>query len=349
MANILVDPVLVTTPDDDASKEAVEDWLTNLDIWLKEALASTHTWLHCVEATYQLISGGRFPNFSLLRAWQQKYRLDINISQINRRVNEFFNNEEFDLGGKLEQLGYLIEPDEISIVIWPDQFFTRWHNLIRVKMSFLLAVACACKHMGEATACDLSIATLVLTESKEVEVSATFTYSIPEFDWDTNDKITQAFPLLFTPDDIPPLDVITLWDLGEAGIRKAIEQYYRKEWQSTVPNPIEYRIGLRFIESVNSAYLNNDEVLLSKIIRFATAVIAGEAQNLNCKLRHLRESKAVDSPQHTRPSDNAKAWRLTLTNRGVGWRMHYWQISTSEGSVIEFANVLKKHDLEEIY
>ncbi len=349
MANILVDPVLVTTPDDDASKEAVEDWLTNLDIWLIEALASTHTWLHCVEATYQLINGGRFPNFSLLRAWQQKYRLDINISQIDKRVNEFFNNEEFDLGGKLEQLGYLIEPDEISIVIWPDQFFTRWHNLIRVKMSFLLAVACACKHMGEATACDLSIATLVLTESKEVEVSATFTYSIPEFDWDTNDKIIQTFPLLFTPDDIPPLDVITLWDLGEAGIRKAIEQYYRKEWQSTVPNPIEYRIGLRFIESVNSAYLNNDEVLLSKIIRFAAAVIAGEAKNLNCNLRHLRESKAADSPQRTRPSDNAKAWRLTLTNRGVGWRMHYWQISTSEGSVIEFANVLKKHDLEEIY
>jgi len=344
-----MDPVLVTTPDDDTGREEVERWLTNLDIWLNEALASTHTWLHCVEATYQLISGGRFPNFSLLRAWQQKYRLDINISQIDKRVNEFFNNEEFDLGGKLEQLGYLIEPDEISIVISPDQFFTRWHNLIGVKMSFLLAVACACKHMGEATACNLSIATLVLTESKEVEVSATITYSIPEFDWDANDKIIQTFPLQFTPDDIPPLDVIILWSQGEAGIRKAIEQYYRKEWQGTVPNPIEYRIGLRFIESVNSAYLNNDEVLLSKIIRFAAAVIAGEAKNLNCNLRHLRESKAADSPQRTRPSDNAKAWRLTLVDRGVGWRMHYWQISTSEGSVIEFANVLKKHDLEEIY
>src|SRR6266699_833136 len=98
MANILVDPVLVTTPDDDIGREEVERWLTNLDIWLIGALASTHTWSHCVKATYQLISSGRFPNFSLLRAWQQKYRLDINISQIDRRVNEFFNNEEFDLG-----------------------------------------------------------------------------------------------------------------------------------------------------------------------------------------------------------------------------------------------------------
>ncbi len=130
MANILVDPVLVTTPEDDTGREEVERWLTNLDTWLKEALASIHTWSHCVEATYQLVSGGRFPNFALLRAWQRKYKLDINIGQIDKRVNEFFNNEEFDLGGKLEQLGYLIEPDEISIVIWPDQFFTRWHNLI---------------------------------------------------------------------------------------------------------------------------------------------------------------------------------------------------------------------------
>src|SRR5260370_10880043 len=216
-------------------------------------------------------------------------------------------------------------------------------------MSFLLAVACACKHMGEVVACSLSITTLALTGSKEVEISAIITYSIPEFTWDANDKITQAFPLLFTSDDIPWLDIITVWSQGEVGIRKAIEQYYRKEWQSTVLRPMGYQIGSRFIESVNNAYLNNDEVLLSKIIRFATAVIAGEAQNLNCNLRHLRESEAANSPQRTRSSDNAKAWRLTLTNRGVGWRMHYWQISTSEGSVIEFANVLKKHDLEEIY
>jgi len=29
--------------------------------------------------------------------------------------------------------------------------------------------------------------------------------------------------------------------------------------------------------------------------------------------------------------------------------MHYWKISTPEGSIIEFANVLKKHDPEIIY
>lgn len=33
---------------------------------------------------------------------------------------------------------------------------------------------------------------------------------------------------------------------------------------------------------------------------------------------------------------------------GVGWRMHYWRISTPQGSLIEFANILKKHDSEYI-
>ncbi len=172
MANILVDPVLVTTPEDGASREDVERWLTNLDIWLKEALASPHSWSHCVKATYQLVSCGRFPNFTLLRSWQRKFRLDVNIGQVDRRVNEFFNNEEFNLGGKLEKLGYLIELDNVSIVIWPELFFVRWPELVRDDMCLLLATACACKHMGEHTARNLSIATLALAESKEVEVSA---------------------------------------------------------------------------------------------------------------------------------------------------------------------------------
>ncbi len=349
MASILVDPVLVTTPEDGASREDLERWLTNLDIWLKEALASPHSWSHCVKATYQLVSCGRFPNFTLLRSWQRKFGLDVNIGQVDRRVNEFFNNEEFDLRGKLENLGYLIELDNVSIVIWPEIFFVRWHDLVRDDMCLLLATACACKHMGEHTARNLSIATLALAESKEMEVSAVISDSIPEFAWDAGNRIAQMFPLLFTPGDIPPLDIISLWSQGEAGIRQAIDHHYRKKWQNTVPNPMKYQMGSRFIESVNRVHLDNDEVLLGKIVRFAAAVIAGEAKNLNCNLRHLRESEAADSPQRTRTSDNAKAWRLTVTNRGVGWRMHYWLVPTSEGSVIEFANVLKKHDPEEIY
>jgi hypothetical protein len=56
----------------------------------------------------------------------------------------------------------------------------------------------------------------------------------------------------------------------------------------------------------------------------------------------LRETKAANSPQQTRGEDHGKAWRLTLTDSGVGWRLHYWQIPTTQGSMIEFANIVKK-------
>jgi hypothetical protein len=111
---------------------------------------------------------------------------------------------------------------------------------------------------------------------------------------------------------------------------------------------MQFCLGPRFIESVNNADLDSDRVVLEKIIRIAAAIIADKAMEVKCNLRHLRMSKTADSPQRVRSDDGAKAWRLTLTDQGVGWRMHYWRIP-GEKNAIEFASVLKKSDPEEIY
>ncbi len=106
MANIFVDPVIVMTPPDNTSRNGIEVWLTNLTIWLQEALTSPFEWLHFVQASDLLQESGRFPDFNLLKNWQKKYRLDINISQIARNVNTFFRNDEFDLKQNLDRLAY---------------------------------------------------------------------------------------------------------------------------------------------------------------------------------------------------------------------------------------------------
>ncbi|HVB73955.1 MAG TPA: hypothetical protein VNE38_10400, partial [Ktedonobacteraceae bacterium] len=75
------------------------------------------------------------------------------------------------------------------------------------------------------------------------------------------------------------------------------------------------------------------------------AVIADQAKHIKgYKLHELRESEAANSSQRTRARDNAKAWRLMISKHGAGWRMHYWQISTEAGSIIEFSNVVKESD-----
>ncbi len=350
MVNIFIDPVIVMTPPANESRDGIEAWLANLDIWLKEALSSTHyTWSHSVQVTDLLQDSGRFPDFASLRAWQRRYQLDINISQIVKNVNDFFRAEEFDLGSNLEKLGYLIEPEKGSIIIQPDQFPARWPDYIQDHMHLLLATTCACKHTEHTFASELHIATFALTEpTREIEVSAIILESIPDFVRNADNKIAQTFPLLFTPDDIAPLDIVSLWKQGERGLRKAIEQRYRQDWQSFVPQHLTYQIGSRFLESIDRR-TDITEFLLNKIVRTMAGIIADKREKLKHKPHEVREREEPGTSQLIRSSDNATAWRITITPDGAGWRMHYWKIPAPAGSIIEFSNVLTKKDTVVIY
>src|SRR5579885_881982 len=101
MANILIDPAIITIPSDNTSREDVERWLENLTLWLNEALSGPFTWLHYREATELLLSYSQFPDFQQLKRLQQHYCLDISISQIARKINAFFREESLDLEAHL--------------------------------------------------------------------------------------------------------------------------------------------------------------------------------------------------------------------------------------------------------
>lgn len=347
MVNIFVDPVIIMIPPDNQGRAEIEVWLDSLDTWLKEALTSPYTWLHSVQATDQLQSSGRFPSFELLRNWQRRYQLDINPVQLGKNVNEFFRNEDFDLKYNLDKLEFDFEVETGSVSIIPAQFTARWLDSILEDMQWLLIATCVSKCLNHYITCNLQIATLKLPHAaKEIEVSANIVESLPDFPRKDDDKITQTFPLLFTPDDLLPIiDVIELWDKGEKGLSYAIEHQFKKDWRGTVPKPLKFHIGSGFIESVNNAGLDTNDTILRRIVKAAAAVIADQAKYIEgYKLHERRESEAANSSQHTRRRDNAKAWRLMIVKRGAGWRMHYWQIPTQQGNIIEFSNVVKESD-----
>lgn len=347
---IFVDAALVTTPQEDESKEVVEAWLKNLQMWLQEALYGHFLWFHCVQASNLLTEHMRFPNFEMLRSWQRKYRFDINPALLARDVNTFFRDETLDMQSKLEVLEYDAEIEPGSARIQPEAITQRWLDCIQPEMRQLLITACAYKYLGSEFAQHLHMVTHALVDPvREIEVSAIMMDSLPSLLDEPDQMISQTLPLLFTPDDLLPLiDVVSLWYEGEQGIIYAIEQQFKKTWRQAGIEQMPFRLGARFIESVNTANLDTNIAVLEKIIRVAAAVIADKAMEVKCNLRHLRMSKTADSPQRVRSDDGAKAWRLTLTDQGVGWRMHYWRIPGQE-NIIEFANVLKKHDPEEIY
>jgi hypothetical protein len=261
MANIFVDPVIVMAPPDNTSRDGIEVWLAHLTVWLQEALTSPFEWLHFVQATNLLQENGRFPDFNLLKNWQQKYRLDINISQIARNVNAFFRNEEFDLKQQLDKLEYDFEVETGSISISPVQFTARWLDSIYDDMHALFASTCVSKCLDHAVTRELRIATLAFPHTdREIEVSAIIVDAIPDFPRNADNTITQTFPLLFTPDDLLPLiDVIELWDKGQRGLTYAIEQQFKKDWSEIVSQSTRFIIGRCFIESVNDAGLDTSE------------------------------------------------------------------------------------------
>jgi hypothetical protein len=118
-----------------------------------------------------------------------------------------------------------------------------------------------------------------------------------------------------------------------------------KYWPHKVPLPFSF--GPQFFPSIRQHDLETNKVVLAKIVHFASAIVANTIKDLKCNLHPLHEDDPP-SPQLTRPSDGARAWRLELVPRGVGWRMHYWHIPTPLGGKIEFAKILKKHDPEDI-
>ncbi|HLG65146.1 MAG TPA: hypothetical protein VKY19_24645 [Ktedonosporobacter sp.] len=352
MANIVIDPAIITIPSDTTSREDVERWLEHLTIWLKEALSAPFTWLHYRAATELLSGYGQFPGFEQLRQLQRKYHLDINISQIASNINSFFREDSFDLETHLNNLEYAAEFKQGTIVVEPGQFIARSPEYLHDGFSALLASCCICKYIEQPLGQNLHLATLALDGGlKELAVSVVVLDVLPDFAFPPDNKIAQIFPLLITPDDLQPLiNVIECWDDGERGIIYAIEQRCKKDHfhaGSTSPFLYKFRLGPRFIQSVNERGLDTNEILLQTIIRAASYIIADRAKDISSyQLHQFRQSETPDSPQLVREGDHAKAWRLMLQRRGAGWRLHYWQIFTPDGCIIEFANVGKESERE---
>ena len=352
MANIVIDPAIITIPSDTASRDDVERWLENLTLWLKEALSAPFTWLHHRAATELLSGYGQFPDFQQLKRLQQKYRLDINISQIARNINAFFREGSFDLEANLNNLEYTAEFAKGSITVEPEQLIARLPEYLLDSFYALLAYCCICKYIEQPFGQKLHIATLVLADGlRELTISVVVLDVLPDFAFPPDNRITQLFPLLITPDDLQPLiNTIDCWAKGEQGIIYAIEQQYRKDHFNTASTSSilhKFQLGARFIQSVNERGLDTNEMLLHALIRAASNIIADKAKDIpGYRLHQFRKSETADSPQLVRESDHAKAWRLMLQKHGAGWRLHYWYIATSDGYIIEFANVCKESERE---
>jgi hypothetical protein len=347
MTSIIIDPAIIQLPPEQATRDEVEKWLETLTSWLKEALTAPFMWLHYQQASQLLEANEQFPSFLHLKQLRQKYQLDINVSQISRNVNDYFRDNSLDLEEHLNTLEYAVEMAENSILIEPTQFITRSPIYLHEGLYLLFANLCTCKYIEHPFGKRLYIATLMLEEgSKEITISVAILDILPDFPRPVDNKITQKIPLLITPDDLQPLtDIINGWAKGEQAIVYLIEQQYKKDQPNAKFSSGMLRLGSHFIESVNERGLDTNETILQSIVRAVSNVLADRAKDISgYRLHPYRKSEAADSPQHIRDSDHARAWRLMIQKGGAGWRLHYWQIPTSQGYEIELANICKESE-----
>lgn len=346
MPNILIDPVLVVAPSEQASKAEVENWFNSLILWLEEATTPFYDWFYSPNIIWLIGESRQYPTFFTLQTLVRRYRVDVDVPLvlIANRLKELFNNENHELkiqdfDRRLEALNYDVEFQPDSTQITPPEFTLRWPAPIQAEMLNLFGKLCVYKFAGDEFVTNLTIATshLPKAQNKQIEVETIVTLAIgsPKLEQLLeNSSLTEVFPLLFTPDDLPLLDVLYLWAQGEAGIKKAISQQYQQQQGNA--SMFEYYLGKDFIKDVETASLHTNVTLLRTMIKSMVVVLADKAKDLGVELEQLRESKNANSAQRTK--NGAGAWRLRITTKGAGWRLHYWR----KNNIIEFSNVVRE-------
>jgi hypothetical protein len=348
MTSFLVDPILVTRPDASASISDKQAWLVALEGWALELMDSPHHWWHIEACTVTLYSSEKVPDYTYLRSLRNEVDLDINVNVINKIVNRFFGSPEHDIYNGLSTKFVVHSLSGLSVQ--PIELVDRNFEATRNHLLSLLYCLCCDKHGGSEPATSMRIVTIplvipasVLTVSARIELVESSISSLHNVPFD----VIESFDIMFTPDDL--VGILDARQLFQQETRHIVTEIERLARGQPAAACLPVALGSQFRQSLAASSIINDDSALAKLIRVCAAVTNVTAKDLKLDLRPLRTSPAAGSPQRIRGVDGATAWRLTITDSGVGWRLPYWHVRADQSErreIIEFANVLKKHDPE---
>ncbi len=336
MRSFVVDPLLCTTPVTDTARPELVDWVQGLESWLLVMEQWPFEWRHFFRCTEKLQELGRFPTFDALRHIQKVSGEDINIGDLLRKLAKFFQDRERDLLHDAVTKDVLLEPSRVA----PPQILDR--NLPEVRPPLETGLFClACdKATGEERARGASLVTSPFgLNDKEVIITGTATVTDPEDVAERvgADAIQQRFPITLCPEDLLDYRYDALIAAGEDTFASLIEGVAKMEHPDLPPVPVA--VGRRFWPSVVDKAILEDSSISKKLLRICTDLAAGLDMSRYDR-RPVRINQAADAPQRVREIDGAKAFRLTVSTHGAGYRLHYWYVSTAGAERVELAIVL---------
>ncbi|MFO0589669.1 MAG: hypothetical protein U0441_19175 [Polyangiaceae bacterium] len=292
---------------------------------------------------------GRFPSFETLRRAQQVSGADVNTAGLLRRVSRFFQAEEHDLHA-ITATRCVVSEGEPTVE--PIAILDRNLPEIRAPLTDVLSCLACDKSAGERFARDAHFVTPPLVgfpedgAHKELRIAGSVALVDPEEISKRlrNESFDERFSLLFSPDDLSRFDHEAVLAGGAAGLSGMIAASAGASYPDAVLSVLQ--IGNHFWRSLEKTGILQDSGATAKLLKICACILADRHEEMNVDRRDLRRSAAPDSKQRTRESDGAKAWRLTITKTGAGYRLHYWDVpaSAERGRTIELANVLRERE-----
>lgn len=350
----LIDPVILMVPDESEPESIFENWVNALIRWTDEIQQCPYDWRHILSCTATLNSIGRFPDFMTLRRRCIKQGLDVDIATIARRITSFFQDESKDiLLGSFTKCVVISKPSTQNRAITPNELVDRNHPT--VQDDFANSLLCIAVDMSGAMpksgnwhvlTKELSQFTRLAIASCEVAITDP-AQSMSHLST-TQFELHQSIPLLFCPTDLnqysPPVSILAA---GQGAFIALIRRLATEQAAQSNMAIEPFALHSAFWNSLDSSNISRDVIAFQKLIRVCVVVILKQARELSSlKLRDIRISQAANSPPRKRASDNAGAWRLTISGHGAGWRLHYWDVpgSSEHGTSIQFVQVCVKSD-----
>jgi hypothetical protein len=346
MPSFVVDPILCTSPETDAEPSEMARWLSALDGWLVALEGSPFAWRHFLRCTVALVDVGRFASFDSLRTAVKRAGVDINVGALLQRISRFFQDGSRDLDAITATMCVLVA--EVEPIIDPPDLLTRNLPDVRGPLRDGLLCLAADKVAGEAFARAARLVTAPFAEgAKELSIAGTVEMIDPEglTERFKGQALRERFPFLFSPGELSAFTREALLAGGEDAFCALVLSLVRAIYPDSVP--LAARIGSHFWPSLEKSGILEDAFATGKLLHICAATLADKLEELNVGRRPKRETDSPNSAQQTRLHDMAKAWRLTITKAGAGYRLHYWHgpaRGEEQEEGIEFANILKERD-----
>jgi len=344
MIGLLVCPYIMTVPDSGSAGADIERWWIDAVEWLVELQDSRLDWRQIVECTDLLMAEDRFITFDRLRRLQIASGADINPAIVSR-VSRQLQNGERDYKASTTTK-YVLSNRSVSIS--PPELLARISAGCQVPLHDALVAIAVDKSINEEFA--QSVRLVDLPHDPKVDelcIEGDIDSTDPETIADKldNGHLVECFEVFTTPKDLGKLDPREILAIGTEEFVRYLNRVTRLNGE---PNPLPCQLHPVFLESLSNSSIDSNATGMNTLVRRCGEILGGIAHTVaGAELRWFRTNPNASSGQRTRASDGARAWRVTITKSGVGWRMNYWRIPGSmpgDQEAIEFAWVQHETD-----